>query len=146
MHLKETNPKDTVGSKKWSMSNVPVAVLAEASLGMMEGNLKYGANNWRALGVAASVYYNAASRHLMRWWAGEDTDPDSGISHLSKVISCLLVLRDAQIHGKMTDDRPPLTDFDNMQLNKKAAELVEKYGHIQPKHYTILNWKEGGIA
>jgi len=104
---KETNPKDALGCKKPPLSTLPVGPLFEAAAGMLEGACKYGRHNYRDSGVRVSVYYDAALRHLMAWWEGEDIDPDSGLHHVSKAIASLLVLRDAQMNGMVSDDRPP---------------------------------------
>lgn len=107
MDEKPTNPKDAVGIEKAPMSAVPCGVLMELGLAMLEGARKYGRHNYRVSGVRASVYYDAAMRHLMSYWEGEDNDTDSGISHVTKAIACLVVLRDAKMNAKLTDDRPP---------------------------------------
>ena len=60
MGTKETNPKQAVGVRKVPLHVVPCEVLMEIGLGMMEGARKYGAHNYRACGVRASVYYDAA--------------------------------------------------------------------------------------
>jgi hypothetical protein len=123
---KDTNPKDAVGSHKAPMSTVPAPVLLEVGLAMLEGSLKYGRHNYRAVGVRASVYYDATMRHLMAWWEGEDTDPDSGISHLTKAIASLVVLRDAMVRSEMSDDRPPGTSGFVAELNKQAAKIIAR--------------------
>src|SRR5579871_1097080 len=105
--LKPTNPKDVLGIKKLPMSPVSGPVMAEIALGMYEGARKYGRHNYRVIGVRGSVYYDAALRHLLAWWEGEDIDPGSGVSHISKCLASLVVLRDAMIRGNWTDDRPP---------------------------------------
>lgn len=128
MDTEESNPKDLVGSKKVSLSRVSSVVLMEMSLGMLEGDRKYGGHNYRVAGVMASVYYDATMRHLMAWWEGEETDSASGLSHISKALSSLAVLRDAIHNNKMNDDRPPkLEDGWIDELNKKAAAIIEKY-------------------
>jgi len=125
---KDTNPKDLVGIKKVPLSCISSPVALEVGLAMLEGARKYGRHNYRVSGVAASVYYDATMRHLMQWWEGEDTDPDSGISHVTKAISSLFVLRDAMINDMLEDDRPPAVKSGWLtELNKKAAEVVEKY-------------------
>lgn len=109
------------------MSTVPSAVVMEIGLAMLEGALKYGRHNYRAIGVRASVYYDAFMRHVMAWWEGEDTDPDSGLNHLTKALACLTVIRDAMINDKWADDRPPkLKDGWVLELNSKAKALIEK--------------------
>jgi len=127
-NAKDTNPKDAVGCKKVYFSTIPVPVLAEVGLGMLEGALKYGRHNYRKVGVRASVYYDAFKRHIEDWWEGEDIDPDSDLSHITKAICTLVVLRDAMIQNKLTDDRPPKSPKGWMRdLNKRAAALIEKY-------------------
>ena len=103
------DPKGVAAQGKPHMSTVPVAVLREIAQGMGEGADKYGFHNWRHTqgGVYATVYYDAAMRHLLAWIAGEDVDPDSGINHVTKAITSLVVLRDATIHNQVADDRPP---------------------------------------
>ena len=108
MDAKETNPKDAVGIKKVPLSTVSALVLQELGVGMMEGARKYGRHNYRVVGVRSSVYYDATLRHLMAWWEGEDIDPDSGLSHVTKAICSLVVLRDAMINTMLEDDRPPV--------------------------------------
>jgi hypothetical protein len=126
--FKDTNPKDAIGVAKVPLSPVPAQVMAEVGLAMMEGALKYGRHNYRVAGVRASVYYDAALRHMMAWWEGEDIDPDSGLPHLVKAIACFVVLRDSQIQGNWVDDRPPRNPEGWVaDLNEKAKALLEKY-------------------
>lgn len=102
----EENPKKAFGDAKPGIGNVPASVLQELGPAMDEGAEKYGRYNWRDTSVQAETYYNSTIRHLMQWWEGEDIDPDSGISHVTKAIAGLFVLRDAMIHEKFIDDRP----------------------------------------
>lgn len=137
---KPSNPKDIFGSNKAALSMVPSGVLMELALGMHEGALKYGRHNYRSIGVRGSIYYDAAIRHLMAWWEGEDLDPQSGagLHHVSKAIASLTVLRDAMIVGKFNDDRPPkLPDgwLDKMNeiaksLNTGTANPVAPYTQV----------------
>ena len=129
MNTKPTNPKERFGIRKVSMSVVPATVLSEVAVGMTEGAVKYTPYNWREAGVRASVYYDATMRHLMRWWEREDIDPDSKLSHITKAICSLMVLRDGMIQGVMTDDRPDgnliLSGFME-RLDEATAELLDK--------------------
>lgn len=134
---KPSNPKDMVGMRKAPMSTVPANVLAEVGVAMLEGASKYGRHNYRAVGVRGSVYYDGTMRHLMDWWEGEDIDPDSGMSHITKAITSLVVLRDAMIQGKFTDDRPPRSKPFYPGLNACAAAIVDRYADRNPTHYTI---------
>lgn len=128
---KPSNPKDSVGIKKVYFSVIPWGVIAEIGLAMLEGARKYGRHNYRSIGVRGSVYYDATLRHLTAWWEGEDIDPDSGdarLSHITKALSSLTVLRDSMIRGNWEDDRPPKMDEGWLQdLNKKAEGIIERY-------------------
>lgn len=140
---KDTNPKDAVGIKKVPFSTVPAPVIAEIGLGMLEGARKYGRHNYRIAGIRYSVYYDAAMRHLTAWWEGQDTDPDSGLSHITKALASLVVLRDAMMNDKATDDRPPSSQNQNWVacFNAKAAEIIDRYP--DPKQpYTIADTPE----
>lgn len=127
--MKSTNPKDALGIKKVPLHCIPCGPLMELGLAMMEGGRKYGTHNYREMGVRASVYYDAAMRHLMDWWEGEDIDPDSGIHHVIKAMACLIVVRDSMLMGNYEDDRPYKypNGLDVAEFNKQAAGVIEKY-------------------
>lgn len=128
MNEKDTNPKDAVGIEKVPLSTLSCPVLFEMGLAMMEGARKYGRHNYRVAGVRASVYYDAAMRHLMAWWEGEDTDPDSGIHHVTKAMAGLSVLRDSQIFGNAVDDRPPRHPRGRVShYNPVAKSIIAQY-------------------
>ena len=55
----------------------------------------------------------------MAWWEGEDVDPDSGLSHITKAIATLVVLRDSQINLNVDDDRP-------IRPNPKWSHYLQK--------------------
>lgn len=135
---KDTNPKDAVGSRKVPMSVVPPVVLAEVAVGMVDGARKYGRFNYRVAGVRGTVYYDAAMRHLMAWYEGQDIDPDSGLSHITKAITSLVVLRDSMIQGNWNDDRPPKTPEFMPILNDRVGQLLDeaKAQGLSPTHYT----------
>lgn len=135
--VRAENPKDAIGSRKVPASVVPAPVIGELGLAMLEGALKYGRHNYRAIGVRASVYYDAARRHIDSWWEGEDLDPESkvGLSHLTKAIASLTVLRDAMINGKMCDDRPPPAPSGWLaDLNVKTDEMLKQFPDPKPPY------------
>ena len=108
MTSKPTNPKDQVGVKKWrQFFPVPCRVMWEVGVAMLEGARKYGRFNYREAGVLASIYVDAAKGHIDCWVEGEDLDPDTGLSHITKAIASLTVLRDGMLQGNFVDDRPP---------------------------------------
>lgn len=142
MTSKPTNPKDIVGIRKAPMSTVSAAVMAEIGVSMLEGAAKYGRHNYRSAGVRASVYYDATIRHLFSWWEGENVDPDSGMSHITKAITSLVVLRDAMIQGKVTDDRAPSSAPFYPALNAASAAILDNHADKSPRHFTIADTED----
>jgi hypothetical protein len=124
MVTKDTNPKDAIGIKKPPLSTIPLPVLFEVGVAMLEGACKYRRHNYRVSGVRASVYFDAAWRHLADWYEGEDIDPESGLHHVSKAIASLVVLRDAMMRDMMVDDRPPKFDQDPGRI--KWMKLIQE--------------------
>lgn len=129
--FKETNPKDAVGVRKTPFTVVPFTVVAELGLSMLEG-CKYGRHNYRVAGVRASVYIDAALGHLFDWWEGDDIDPASKLSHITKAMSSLAVLRDAMIQDMWEDDRPPKSKVLPRQGNNEAAAAMIDRTKFQP--------------
>jgi len=138
---KPSNPKDAIGIRKAPLSVVPMNVVAEIGVGMLEGASKYGRHNYRAVGVRGSVYFDATMRHLIAWWEGEDLDPDSDMSHITKALCSLVVLRDAQLQDMCTDDRPPCAVPFYADLNALASVIVDKHAGKNPKHYTLKDFE-----
>jgi len=136
-NIKASNPKDLIGSRKAKLSCVPAGVIFEIGLGMTEGMCKYGRHNYRAIGVRSSVYYDATMGHLMDWWEGQDIDVESGLSHVTKALASLTVLRDAMMQGKLHDDRPPRSKVFKSDFNPLAAAIIDRHADKNPKHYTI---------
>ena len=102
----DSNPKTKHGIVKPSLGLIPLTALEAAAKAHQLGADKYGPWNWRENSVAASVYVNAAMRHLKAWHETQDNDDESGASHLGHVMTCCAILLDAQEYGCMIDDRP----------------------------------------
>lgn len=138
---KPTNPKDFIGSDKIPFHLWPETASALASLAMLEGGLKYGRNNYRAIGVRASIYYDAARRHLNAWMETENTAPDSGVHHLGHALACLGILVDGIATGNLNDDRHYPGGYNKMieVITPEVARIKAKYADRKPKHYTIAD-------
>jgi hypothetical protein len=139
---KDTNPKEAVGSQKLDMGLVPDTLEVCAAEGFLEGALKYGRFNWRIAGVRASTYYAALKRHQKKWWNGQDRDPVTRVHHLNSAIACLTILRDAELYGKLNDDRPPCPNPDVIAdaidaADAQVAHLKKLFEQRNPKQYTI---------
>lgn len=138
MDSKPSNPKDLIGSDKIPFHLWPETASALGALGLMDGALKYGRANFRAIGVKASIYYDALRRHMNKWFEGEDIDPDSGLPHLAHALACLAILVDAEAAGKLTDDRQYPGGYSAyvQSLTPHVARMREKYNGTSVKHYT----------
>lgn len=105
------NPKDRIGSKKVSTFCVPDAALFHLGTALMDGARKYGAYNWRDEAIQASIYLDAIQRHRALYAAGEDVADDSKVKHLAHIMGCCAILIDAELHGKLIDDRKVSPQF-----------------------------------
>lgn len=129
---KPSNPKDVIGSTKPPLSCIPTGPLYEVGAAMLDGSAKYGRHNWRVIGVRSSVYYDAALRHLMKWWEGEDLDADSGCHHLAHAVACCLIVRDAANLGQLTDDRPVHGGDPTAGVKELIKQIKERYPEPVP--------------
>jgi len=118
----DTNPKTQYGLAKPGLSKVPPLPLFAIGQVMADGAAKYGHMNWRKDPVSASTYYDAAMRHLMAWWDGQDLDPMTGLSHLAHVAANMCILLDADSGPWLLDDRP-LAGFVNEFISDNTREL-----------------------
>lgn len=143
-NTKLTNPKDHFGSRKVDISLVPFTMIISAARALLEGALKYGRFNWRICGVRASIYHSALQRHVAKWWNGQNHDKKTRVHHLDNAIACLAIIRDAELYGKLNDDRPPCPDPDAMadlidSCEGDVAFLKELFKDEQPYQYTIAD-------
>ena len=65
---------------------------------------KYAAHNWRK-GFVWSRPLAAAMRHITAFNAGEDKDPESGLSHLAHAACCIMFLLEFEKTHQELDDR-----------------------------------------
>jgi len=91
-------------SGKPRMDLLPPEALREVASVLAMGAEKYSAHNWRG-GFAYSRLIAAALRHVFSWVGGENTDPESGKSHLAHAACCLLFLITFEVTKTGTDDR-----------------------------------------
>jgi len=142
-NTKDTNPKDAVGVRKWrQLSVIPMTVMSELGVALLEGARKYGRHNYRVAGVRASVYIDAAWGHLLQWWEGENIDADSGLNHITKAIASLTVLRDAMINDMYVDDRPPKAKL--VELRDELQKVVDGIMDTYPE--ALEPWTEERVS
>lgn len=110
--IRVTDPKTggQKGTKPQRYDLIPWESVATIACAYHYGASKYedpdvGPHNWRR-GYKWSLSYAALMRHLTAWWDGEDTDPESGLSHLAHAGWHVLTLIWYTIHQPGMDDRP----------------------------------------
>ena len=69
------------------------------------GAKKYSPRNWEA-GMDWGRCFGALMRHMWAWWGGQNTDPETGKSHLWHASCCLAFLIAYEERGIGNDDRP----------------------------------------
>jgi len=145
MDSKPTNPKDTIGNDKLPLHLWPEIATIHGTLALLDGALKYGRGNWRHDGARASIYYDAARRHLDKWFEGSTTDPDSGLHHLAHALASIAILVDAEHQGVLTDDRQFVNDPEGFERfvaeqTVHVKRLKDLYKTCHPKHWTRNDW------
>jgi len=134
-----TNPKDAIGVTKVPLHLTPGSAKAYLAMGFLEGALKYGKYNWRIAGVRASIYLDAMERHMEKYKNGEDVDLVTKVPHLASVMACCAIILDANLVGKLNDDRPPRAPVSALldSLAVHVKHLQDLYGDETPHQYTI---------
>jgi hypothetical protein len=87
-------------------SLIPLNTLEDEVRVWMYGKDKYAAFNWMK-GMAWSVPFACALRHLTAWQRGEQLDPESGLPHLAHVMCNIRMLTLYEKTYPEGDDRPP---------------------------------------
>ena len=100
------------------------ATYQEAAV-MTYGAKKYADHNWRG-GMKWSRLIDAALRHIHAFNAGENMDPETGLSHLAHARCCLAFLLEySQTHPEL-DDRYNFIEAVSEINNKKIQEAEIK--------------------
>lgn len=120
----QSNPKTLMGQQKVPVLSVvpPASILAQGTAmrygayiaKRADGQRGYGPYNWRDQPIEAHIYIDAAMRHLMQWFDGEDFEiilDDEGqeiarIDHRAFALATIGILIDAEWNKTMIDDRP----------------------------------------
>ena len=127
------NPKHIQAQKdgKVPMEYLVTSVLADDARCHKHGADKYGVRNWREDPILASTYEGAMLRHFTAWCAGEDLDPDTGLSHLTHLRACCAVVLDAVLCGTLIDDRDRCVSIDKTLC--ELDDIEEEFD--TPAHY-----------
>ena len=100
--MSEIALKNDSGKIDWSL--LPIEAMEEMLKVFMFGEQKYARFNFRN-GFNSNRLIAAAMRHIAAWQKGEDTDPETGLSHLAHGLCCLSMLLTNKIENKMEDGR-----------------------------------------
>ena len=105
-------------TEKVRVELLPTDALNEIAKVLTFGAKKYEAGNWATGdGFKWSRLYGALLRHVFAWARGEDTDPESGISHLAHAGCMLLFLLAHTLRKQGADDRTEI----GLKLKSEAA-------------------------
>jgi Domain of unknown function (DUF5664) len=144
------NPKTAMGMLKPDLSVVPPIAFLHLATAMMNGDVKYGAFNYRKDKVSSRVYVAAAMRHLLSYLDGEDfsqdtvdgafmfeQDPENNkpiavTHHLAHVMACCAIVLDAEACGMLLDNRPD---------KGSAGTAIEQFSKTRTLHYPSLTSK-----
>ena len=121
------DPKKAWGDKKIPVNLVNPLLILEEAQQMRIGAYKYGIYNYVGKPLPAMTYVAAMFRHYLLWAGGEDTDPETGRSHLTAIRACCGILRTQQMNGDMVDDRPDWGD-----VRALIGELDLNWEEIKP--------------
>ena len=90
---------------KADLSLIPLCTLEGEARVWALGAVKYTRNNWMK-GMQWSAPLASCLRHLAAWQAGEDTDPETGESHIDHAMCNLRMLNLYARTYPEGDDRP----------------------------------------
>lgn len=77
--------KDDTGKMRFDL--IPTSATKGIAEVLTFGASKYAPNGWKQVDNATERYYAALHRHLIAWRDGEWLDPESGLPHLSHVLT-----------------------------------------------------------
>lgn len=89
---------------KVRMELIPPELLEGVGSILTFGAEKYDDRNWEK-GMSWSRVFGALMRHMWAWWRGENTDPETGKSHLWHAGCCIAFLIAYESRGVGNDDR-----------------------------------------
>jgi len=100
------------------------------------GAVKYGDNNWRG-GIDNSRLIGALLRHLSAYMRGEDTDPETGVSHIDHVGANWMFL------SSNTKLRPEL---DNRWCSQSERSCARQCSETCTSNYTVSGEAKNNVS
>lgn len=107
--LEASKPLEAPGGIKYDQGKPSLALLSPVAINkiglvMNYGATKYADHNWRK-GISWSRLLSACLRHTFAYIGGENTDPETGISHLAHAACCLMFLLEFEETHPELDNR-----------------------------------------
>lgn len=80
--------------------------------------------------VVVSDHFNAAVCYFMNFWEG--VDDDMSPPWLARAMARIMVLRSAELEGRLSDNRYGKTGLHVKELNEKAVAIIKQYPDCIP--------------
>lgn len=142
------------GKLEWDM--IPFDILEGLVKIYMMGRDKYTKNNWKK-GIATTRLFNAAMRHMIASFNGEDLDPESGLPHNTHAIWNLIAMEWMRKNKPEMDDRPHTVkilvprdsniDFASLGITEQDIIDCEKQMEkicCEPKEHMVVDYNNDG--
>ena len=113
--------------EKPPMELLPTLSLEEVAKVLGHGRAKYAAWNW-ASGFEWSRLIGAANRHLGAFQRGEDTDPETGLSHIAHLTCTSLFLLEHQLRALGVDNRHKFDHTQDIVNETHEREIDDGFG------------------
>ena len=115
---------------KVSFFDLPMVALAEVAKNGMYGRSKYSAYNWKKASTASETF-DCLMRHILRFWQGEDDDPESAVKHLACIAWNAMAAIEKELSGRLIDDRyvyeeQPFDFEEIFSLNEEQKEIINE--------------------
>jgi hypothetical protein len=152
MNKNEIRIKDASGGEKCSklaqMADIPASVLLELMTHYGRGRAKYpgdalGPNYTK--GYPWSLSYNAAMRHLLQFWGGEDIDAETGSKHvIAAAWHCLALALFMERHPEK-DDRweSRKISVDEVYDLDATTAILKRWGVAAPTKEALRRYIQG---
>jgi len=133
--MEQEGTKNDKGKARFDL--LPPEALEKICLAFNYGAEKYADRNWEK-GLAYGRCFAALMRHLWAWWRREETDPESGLSHLAHAGACLFFLIAFVERGRI--------DLDDRARHEDGVVVVCRSSKIPPMDVTHMgNIKRSGV-
>lgn len=133
------DPKQAYGDRKVPLNLFPLPAIVLGSMAMLEGQEKYGRDNFRGNPVEAMTYARAALSHLYAYIEGEWESDDSPVPHLGAALASIAIIVDAHYAGTLIDNRKYPGGYKRAikEMQEIVQRIREQHAGKNPRHFTI---------